>query len=134
VAFRHDYSRWWWQTAFDSDTEGKFAGVPYDGNLTLADDKGKWWEGLNPARLYNVDLRECKGVRAAAHTPWSPPPAGLFGRHTVYATWHATNWAQRIMDVVEHYDPDFIYTDGTGPSRSAAAIPELALRPTRPSA
>ena len=27
-------------------------GVPYDGNLTKADDKGLWWEGLDPQQLY----------------------------------------------------------------------------------
>ena len=27
-------------------------GVPYDGNLTLADGKGKWWEGLDYVRIY----------------------------------------------------------------------------------
>ena len=115
VAFHHEYSWWWWQTAFGSDTQGPLAGVPYDGNLTLADGKGKWWEGLDPRLLYNADLREYEGVNAAAHTPWNPPPAGLFSRHAGYATWYATQWARRIMDVVEHYDPDFIYTDGTGP-------------------
>ena len=30
-----------------------------------------------------------------------------------YARWYATQWALRMMDVVEHHDPDFIYTDGT---------------------
>jgi alpha-L-fucosidase len=114
VAFHHEYSWWWWQTAFGSDTQGELAGVPYDGNLTLADGKGKWWEGLDPRLLYNVDLRDYQGVTAAAYSPWSPPPAGLFSRHSAYATWYATQWARRIMDVVEHYDPDFIYTDGTG--------------------
>jgi alpha-L-fucosidase len=115
VAFHHEYSWWWWQTAFGSDKEGPLAGVPYDGHLTLADGKGTWWEGLDPRRLYNVDLREYKGVTAAAYSPWNPPPAGLFGRHNAYAAWYATQWALRVMDVVEHYDPDFIYTDGTGP-------------------
>jgi alpha-L-fucosidase len=115
VAFHHEYSWWWWQTAFGSDKEGPLAGVPYDGHLTLADGKGKWWEGLDPRMLYNVDLREYKGVTAAAYSRWSPPPAGLFSRHADYAKWYATQWARRIMDVVDHYDPDFIYTDGTGP-------------------
>lgn len=114
VAFHHEYSWWWWQTAFGSDKEGPLAGVPYDGNLTLADGKGKWWEGLDPRRLYNADLREYKGVTAAAYTAWNPPPAGLFSRHDAYAKWYATQWALRIMDVVDRYDPDFIYTDGTG--------------------
>lgn len=115
VAFHHEYSWWWWQTAFGSDKQGPLAGVPYDGALTMADGKGKWWEGLDPRRLYNVDLREYKGVAAAAQTDWNPPPAGLFSRHTAYTKWYATQWALRMMDVVERYDPDFIYTDGTGP-------------------
>jgi alpha-L-fucosidase len=37
---------------------------------------------------------------------------GIFGRHLDYAKWYATWWALRIMDVIDQYDPDFIYTDG----------------------
>lgn len=113
VTFHHEYTWWWWQTAFGSDAAGSKKGVPYDGNLTLADGKGKWWEGLDPKMLYGIDLREYEGVNAAAKSPWSPPPAGIFSRHLTYSKWYATNWALRMMDVVEHYDPDFIYTDGT---------------------
>jgi alpha-L-fucosidase len=113
VTFHHEYTWWWWQTAFGSDTSGEKKGVPYDGNLTLADGKGKWWEGYDPRMLYGIDLREYKGVDQKAHTDWSPPPAGIFTNHIDYAKWYTTNWALRMMDVVEHYDPDFIYTDGT---------------------
>ena len=113
VTFHHEYTWWWWQTAFGSDKEGDKAGVPYDGSLTLADGKGKWWEGYDPRLLYGVDLREYKGVTKAAASGWSPPPAGIFTNHLDYAKWYTTQWALRMMDVVEHYDPDFIYTDGT---------------------
>ena len=113
VTFHHEYTWWWWQTAFGSDTSGDKKGIPYDGNLTLADGKGKWWEGYDPRRLYGIDLREYKGVDENAHSPWSPPPPGIFINHLDYAKWYASNWALRMMDVVEHYDPDFIYTDGT---------------------
>lgn len=113
VTFHHEYTWWWWQTAFGCDTAGVKKGVPYDGNLTLADGKGKWWEGYDPRRLYGIDLREYKGVKDAAYTGWSAAPAGIFSRHLDYAKWYATQWALRIMDVTEHYDPDFIYTDGT---------------------
>ncbi len=113
VTFHHEYSWWWWQTAFGSDKEGAKKGVPYDGNLTLADSKGKWWEGYDPRLLYGIDLREYKGVDQNAHKDWSPPPAGIFTNHLDYAKWYATKWALRMMDVVEHYNPDFIYTDGT---------------------
>lgn len=113
VTFHHEYTWWWWQTAFGSDKEGAKKGIPYDGHLTLADGKGKWWEGYDPKMLYGIDLREYKGVEKNAHTDWTPPPAGIFSNHLGYAKWYATNWALRMMDVVQHYDPDFIYTDGT---------------------
>jgi alpha-L-fucosidase len=113
VTFHHEYTWWWWQTAFGRDTVGKWKGIPYDGNLTLADGKGKWWEGYDPRLLYGIDLREYKSVEEKAHSDWSPPSAGIFTNHLEYARWYATQWALRMMDVVENYDPDFIYTDGT---------------------
>src|SRR5574344_1088623 len=113
VTFHHEYTWWWWQTAFGSDKEGDKAGVPYDGHLTLADGKGKWWEGYDPRMLYGIDLREYETVEESAYSPWSPPKAGIFSRHLDYAKWYATQWALRMMDVVANYDPDFIYTDGT---------------------
>lgn len=113
VTFHHEYTWWWWQTAFGSDTTGAKKGIPYDGNLTAADGKGKWWEKYDPRLLYGIDLREYKGVAEKSHTPWSPPSPGIFSRHLEYANWYAKQWALRMMDVVEKYDPDFIYTDGT---------------------
>ncbi|MBD5263311.1 MAG: alpha-L-fucosidase [Bacteroides sp.] len=113
VTFHHEYTWWWWQTAFGADSQGERAGIPYDGHLTLADGKGKWWEGYDPRLLYGVDLREYETVDKNAHTPWSPPKKGIFSNHLDYAKWYAKQWAQRIMDVTENYDPDFIYTDGT---------------------
>lgn len=113
VTFHHEYTWWWWQTAFGSDKTGPQAGVPYDGHLTLADGKGKWWEGYDPRRLYGINLREYKGVAAVANAGWSPPPPGIFTNHLPYAKWYATQWALRMMDVVDQYQPDFIYTDGT---------------------
>ena len=108
VTFHHEYTWWWWQTAFGCDSAGEKAGVPYDGNLTLEDGKGTWWEGYDPRRLYGIDLREYKTVGP----PDVVPGPGIFTRHLDYARWYATQWALRIMDVTHHYDPDFIYTDG----------------------
>lgn len=113
VTFHHEYTWWWWQTAFGSDKEGPKKGIPYDAHLTLADGKGKWWEGYDPRMLYGIDLRQYKGVEKNADTDWSPPPAGIFSDHLGYAQWYARNWALRMMDAVKKYDPDFIYTDGT---------------------
>ena len=113
VTFHHEYTWWWWQTAFGSDKEGEFAGIPYDGHLTLEDGVGEWWEGYDPKLLYGIDLREYESVEEAANTQWNTPAPGIFSNHLDYAQWYATQWAQRIMDVTENYDPDFIYTDGT---------------------
>lgn len=106
VSFHHEYSWWWYQTAFESDKTGPKAGVPYDGNLSKEDGKGKWWEGYNPRLLYTIDLHQYPDVKNIA---WGK---GIFGDHLDYAHWYATNWANRIMDVIDNYDPDFIYTDG----------------------
>jgi alpha-L-fucosidase len=113
ITFHHEYTWWWWQTAFGSDANGAKKGVPFDGSLTLADGKGKWWEGLDPRLLYGVNLREYQGVAKASYSDWSPPPAGVFTNHLPYAKWYATQWALRVMDAVDKYDPDCIFTDGT---------------------
>lgn len=113
VAFHHEYTWYWWQSAFAGDKEGPKRGVPYDGHLTLADGKGKWWDGLDPRLLYGVDLREYGGITDAVNKPWNVPSSGIFSRHLEYARWFATQWALRMMDVIDRYDPDFIYTDGT---------------------
>jgi alpha-L-fucosidase len=113
ITFHHEYTWWWWQTAFGSDSIGAKKGIPYDGNLTLADGKGKWWEGYDPRLLYGIDLREYKGVYKKAFTDWSPAPAGIFTNHLDYAKWYTTQWALRVIDAVDKYDPDCIFTDGT---------------------
>jgi alpha-L-fucosidase len=107
AAFHHEYTWWWYQTAFGSDETGPKAGLPYDGNLTLADGKGKWWEGYDPRLLYTINLREYQGLDVDF-----APLKGVFTDHQDYAKWYATWWAYRMMDVIENYDPDFIYTDG----------------------
>jgi len=42
----------WYEPAQGADKTGQFAGVPYDGKLTKADGRGKWWDGLDPQDLY----------------------------------------------------------------------------------
>ena len=113
VTFHHEYTWWWWQTAFCADAEGEKAGVPYDGNLTLEDGKGTWWEGYDPRLLYGIDLREYRTVYDVLQRGPAGLAPGIFYRHLDFAKWFATQWALRIMDVTTNYNPDFIYTDGT---------------------
>jgi len=109
VSFHHEYTWWWWQPAFGSDTTGPKAGMPYDAaTLTLADGKGKWWEGYDPRLLYGVNLHAYKDVANVKNRP----EKGIFQQHLAYAHWYTTRWALRIMDVIDKYDPDFFYTDG----------------------
>lgn len=108
ITFHHEYTWWWWESAFRSDTSGYYKGQPYDGYLTIEDGKGKWWEGYDPRMLYGINLREYKGVDNYPNTP----PKGIFTNHLEYANWYAENWALRILDAIEKYNPDFIYTDG----------------------
>ncbi len=115
VTFHHEYTWWWWQSAFRSDTtnnQGKI-GVPYDAvNLSLANGVGTWWQGLDPRLLYGINLREYVGIYDAMDSSNYTPVQGIFTNHLDYAHWYVTRWALRIMDVIENYDPDFIYTDG----------------------
>ena len=51
----HQARNWWWfQTSHGADKTGPLAGVPYDGDLTEAEGKGQWWQGLDPQRLYGA--------------------------------------------------------------------------------
>jgi alpha-L-fucosidase len=113
VAFHHEYTWWWYQPAFGSELSASGARIPYDANETLADGKGKWWEGYDPRLLYGINLRAYRDVANAQFRP----DQGIFQDHLEYAHWYVTRWALRIMDVLNKYDPDFIFTDGdsTGP-------------------
>jgi len=62
--------------------------------------------------LYGINLREYNGVYNGIDSMNTTIPQGIFSNHLDYAHWYVTWWALRIMDVIENYDPDFIYTDG----------------------
>ncbi len=115
ITFHHEYSWWWWADAYRADTKGPKAGVPYDANLTLADGKGKWWEGLDPRLLYNINLVEYTDGAGKSVTEIAFGKKGIFQDHQDYAKWYAERWARRIQDAVEKYDPDMFYTDGNAP-------------------
>lgn len=107
ITFHHEYSWWWWADAYRADRSGPKAGVPYDGHLSLADGKGTWWDGLDPRLLYNIDLGEYEKVTEIAFGK-----RGVFQNHHDYGVWYAERWALRILDAIDRYDPDLIYTDG----------------------
>jgi alpha-L-fucosidase len=100
----------WYETAQGADKDGPKAGVPYDGKLTKADGKGKWWNGLDPQDLYEQ-----------RHTP-SP---GFEAANSVHARWNWGNgvsqpdqaycekFYNRTIDLIKKYQPELLYFDDT---------------------
>ena len=110
VAFHHEYSWWFTQPDFLSDSSGTYAGVPYDA-VNATNSAGTWWQNYDTWRLYNQDLHKYQGIATPTTSYWNPSQ-GIFTDDLDYCHWYATQWALRILDVIENYDPDFIYTDG----------------------
>ena len=79
----------WYEVAQGADTNGPLAGVPYDGRLTKADGKGRWWDGLDPQALYEQN-----------HAPGAPVDAA-----------YCLRFFQRTKQLWDDYRPDLIYFD-----------------------
>ena len=73
---------------YKSDTTGPLAGVPYDGVMTVADGKGKWWEGRDPQKL--------NGKPHAVNTPCPE-----------FVQW----FLECVQDVIDSYSPDILNFD-----------------------
>jgi alpha-L-fucosidase len=97
-----------YEIAQSADKTGPLAGVPYDGKLTKADGKGKWWDGLDPQELY-----------AQNHTP----SLNFSNAKSIQGQWNWGNGASipdqaycdkfynRTIDLVHKYKPDLVYFD-----------------------
>ena len=79
----------WFGTSHDSDKEGEFAGVPYDGNDPDYFD------------LYHK-------------LPKDYPAKFTWDAEGIPDTWKR-HWFDRIKDLVDNYHPDLLYTDGALP-------------------
>jgi len=100
----------WYEVAQRSDKSGPYAGVPYDGHLSKAEGKGKWWDGLDPQELY------------AQHHPLS---AESLDDNSINKQWDWSNGAyppdkaysekfyNRTIDLINKYNPDVVYFDDT---------------------
>ena len=100
----------WYEVAQGSDRKGDKAGIPYDGKLTKADGKGKWWDGLDPQDLY-----------AQNH----PRSADSENPGKIHQMWHwgngasipdlayCTKFYNRTVDLINKYQPDMLYFDDT---------------------
>ena len=100
----------WYEPAQGADREGPLAGVPYDGRLTAADGKGRWWEGLDPQDLYEQRHAPAEGFLEPLkiHGRWdwgngiTPPDQAYCER-----------FYNRTMDLINTFNPDLLYFDDT---------------------
>ncbi len=94
----HNINTWgWYDTARGADSTGLKAGIPYDGYLTKADGKGKWWEGYDPQDLYGP---------MHVGGPNGDQPTAAFIK----------NWFLRTKDLIDTYQPDILEFDLWSPS------------------
>jgi alpha-L-fucosidase len=92
---------------YKSDTTGPLAGVPYDGVQTIADGKGKWWEGKDPRKL-----------NGRPHAKNTPCPE--------FVQW----FLLCVQDVIDSYSPDILnFDDGAQFSFDAGgrSAPDLGV-------
>src|SRR4051794_6960386 len=96
----------WYEVAQGADEDGPKKGAPYDGKMSKADGKGKWWEGYDPQDLY-----------AQNHTPgkskdviweWDASKGS-----SVPDQAYIDKFYNRTIDLIDQYQPDLIYFDDT---------------------
>ena len=110
ISFHADHAWTWYEPSQRYDRNGPKAGVPYDGTLTKADGKGKWWEGYDPQDLYAQNHPMSKGswVNGMIHSQWA------WGNGASLPTQeYCTNFYDRTVDAINRYNPDLIYFDVT---------------------
>lgn len=110
VSLHADHAWTWYETAQRYDRKGDKKGVPYDGCLTLADGKGKWWEGLDPQQLYAQNHPLSRGSWAGmldGQWDWK-------NGASIPSEEFCTNFYNRTLDVINRYNPDLLYFDTTG--------------------
>lgn len=100
----------WYETSQRSDKTGSRAGTPYDGKLTKADGKRKWWDGLDPQDLYaqNHSLSEGCENTGTIHSQWD------WGNGASKPTdAYCDKFYDRTVDLINKYNPDLLYFDDT---------------------
>ena len=110
ISFHADHAWTWYEPAQRYDRNGPKAGILYDGTLTKADGKGKWWEGYDPQDLYaqNHPLSKGSWADGMIHSQWA------WGNGACLPTQeYCTNFYNRTIDAINRYNPDLIYFDVT---------------------
>ena len=110
ISFHADHAWTWYEPAQRYDVNGPKAGISYDGKLTKADGKGKWWEGYDPQDLYaqNHPMSERSWANNTIHGQWAWGNGA-----TLPSKEFVTNFYDRTLDAINRYQPDLIYFDVT---------------------
>lgn len=100
----------WFETSQRSDKNGPHAGLSYDGKMTKADGKGKWWDGIDPQELYaqNHPLSENSEDDAMIHRQWNWGN-GVARPSDAYIE----KFYKRTIELIDKYSPDLVYFDDT---------------------
>lgn len=110
ISFHADHAWTWYEPAQRYDQRGPKAGVYYDGKMTKADGKGKWWEGLDPQDLYQQDhpMSDRSWNNGQIHSQWDWSNGAVLPSQKF-----VTNFYDRCLDAINRYNPDLIYFDVT---------------------
>ncbi len=110
ISFHADHAWIWYEPSQRYDQEGEKAGIFYDGKLTKADGKGKWWEGYDPQLLYaqNHEPSAFTWSNAQIHKQWDWTHGAAIPTEAF-----VTNFYNRTLDAINRYEPDLIYFDVT---------------------
>ena len=110
ISFHADHAWTWYEPAQRYDQRGPKAGIYYDGKLTKADGKGKWWEGYDPQELYaqNHEPSDFTWNNGQIHKQWDWTNGA-----TLPTQEYVTNFYDRTLDAINRYQPDLIYFDVT---------------------
>jgi len=92
----------WYEPSQGSDRTGPLAGAPYDGKLTKADGKGKWWDGLDPQDLYAQNHVPGKKLQ----WDWDATKGS-----SVPDQAYCEKFYNRMIDLINNYQPDLLYFD-----------------------
>ena len=95
----------WLNPSHGRDAAGPFRDVPYDGNQTKADGKGRWWEGFDPQDLYCRPHGGDPMLPDATYMQLGEPPDDAY----------RIRWYRRTHELVEKYQPDLLWFDGPMP-------------------
>jgi alpha-L-fucosidase len=92
----------WYEVAQGADKDGPLAGVKYDGTLTRAQGKGKWWDGLDPQDLY--EQRHAPGKQL--EWDWDAGKGSSIPDRA-----YCERFFARTIDLLDRYEPDMVYFD-----------------------